>query len=74
MVNYACAFSQWELAKYFEWIINTFSKFNLSYKGLEQELRFPLRPIISLSAEIVILVLLNFKYLTGDKEHYAEVH
>ena len=32
MVNYACAFSQSELGKYFEWIIKLFNKLSKIYK------------------------------------------
>ena len=34
MVNYACAFSQSELGKYFEWIIKLFNKLSKIYKKI----------------------------------------
>ena len=39
MVNYACAFSQSELGKYFEWIIKLFNKLSKIYKKKDQHFR-----------------------------------
>ena len=40
MVNYACAFSQSELGKYFEWIIKLFNKWSKIYKKMNTSEKF----------------------------------